>query len=69
MNWTENSLLFRAVLPGIYLKMNILIQFGTGIPKKLLPLIKMRLNKTKVKSVSKLLSDGFPIQNAMKQGA
>jgi hypothetical protein len=40
-----------------------------GIPKKLVRLIKMCLNETYSKvSISKLLSDKFPIQNGLKQG-
>jgi hypothetical protein len=46
---------------------NILLEFG--IPKKLVRLIKMCLNKTYSKvPVSKLLSGTFPIQNGLKQG-
>jgi sorting nexin-29 len=40
-----------------------------GIPKKLVRLIRMRLNETYSKvRVDKLLSDKFPIQNRLKQG-
>jgi hypothetical protein len=46
---------------------NILLEFG--VPKKLVRLIKMCLNKTYSKvRVGKLLSDKFPIQNGLKQG-
>jgi hypothetical protein len=46
---------------------NILLEFG--IPKKLVRLIKMCLNKTCSKDrTGKLLSDKFPIQNWLKQG-
>jgi hypothetical protein len=46
---------------------NILLEFG--IPKKLVRLIKMRLNETYSKvHVGKLLSDKFRIQNGLKQG-
>jgi hypothetical protein len=46
---------------------NILLEFG--IPKKLVGLIKMRLNEAYSKvRVGKLLSDKFPIQNGLKQG-
>jgi hypothetical protein len=46
---------------------NILLHFG--IPKKLVRLIKMRLNETYSKvRVGKLLSDKFHIQNGLKQG-
>jgi hypothetical protein len=46
---------------------NILLEFG--IPKKLVWLIKMCLNETYIKvRTGKLLSDGFPIQNGLKQG-
>jgi hypothetical protein len=46
---------------------NILLEFGAS--KKLVRLIKMCLNETYSKvSVSKLLSDKFPIQNGLKQG-
>jgi hypothetical protein len=47
---------------------NILLEYG--IPKKLVRLIKMRLNETYSKvCVGKLLSDKFPIQNGLKQDA
>jgi hypothetical protein len=46
---------------------NIVLEFG--IRKKLVSLIKMRLNETYIKvRVGKLLSDKFPIQNGLKQG-
>jgi hypothetical protein len=46
---------------------NILLE--VGVPKKLVRLIKMCLNKTYSKvCAGKLLSDKFPIQNGMKQG-
>jgi hypothetical protein len=46
---------------------NILLEFG--IPKKLVRLIKMCLNKTYSKvRTGKLLSDKFPVQNGLKQG-
>jgi hypothetical protein len=46
---------------------SILLEFG--IPKKLVRLIKMRLNETySTVRVGKLLSDKFPIQNGLKQG-
>jgi sorting nexin-29 len=46
---------------------NILLE--SGIPKKLVRLIKMCLNETYSKvRVGKLLSDTFPIQNGLKQG-
>jgi hypothetical protein len=46
---------------------NILLEFG--IPKKLVSLIKMRLNKTYSKvCVGKHLSHTIPIQNGLKQG-
>jgi hypothetical protein len=46
---------------------NSLLEFGT--PKKLVRLIKMRLNETYSKiRIGKLLSDKFPIQNGLKQG-
>jgi hypothetical protein len=46
---------------------NILLEFG--IPKKVVRLIKMCLNKTYSKvCVGKLLSDKFPLQNGLKQG-
>jgi sorting nexin-29 len=46
---------------------NILL--ATGIPKKLVRLIKMCLNETYSKiRVGKLLSDTFPIRNVLKQG-
>jgi hypothetical protein len=46
---------------------NILLEFG--VPKKLVRLIKMCLNKTYSKvRIGKLLSDKFPIQNGLKQG-
>jgi hypothetical protein len=46
---------------------NVLLEFG--VPKNLVRLIKMRLNKTYSKvHIGKLLSDKFPIQNWMKQG-
>jgi hypothetical protein len=46
---------------------SILLEFGT--PKKLVRLIKMRLNETYSKvRVGKLLFDKFPIQNGLKQG-
>jgi hypothetical protein len=42
--------------------------FESGIPKKLVRLIKMCLNETYSKvCVGKLLSDKFPIQNGLKQ--
>jgi hypothetical protein len=47
---------------------SILLEFG--IPKKLVRLIKMYLNEAYSKvCVGKLLSDKFPIQNGLKQGA
>jgi hypothetical protein len=46
---------------------NILIQFG--IPKKLIWLIRMRLNETySTVHTDKNFSDMFPIQNGLKQG-
>jgi hypothetical protein len=46
---------------------NILIEFG--IPRKLVGLIKMCLNKTySTVCLGKLQSDKFPIQNVLKQG-
>jgi hypothetical protein len=46
---------------------NILIEFG--IPTKLVRLIKMCLNETYSKvRIVKYLSDGFAIQNCLKQG-
>jgi hypothetical protein len=46
---------------------NILIEFG--VPMKLVRLIKMCLNETHRKvSIGKYLSNGFPIQNGLKQG-
>jgi sorting nexin-29 len=46
---------------------NILVE--SGIPKKLVRLIKMCLNEAYSKvHVGKLLSDKFPIQNGLKQG-
>jgi hypothetical protein len=46
---------------------NILIEFG--IPMKLVRLIKMCLNETYSKvCIDKRLSEGFPIQNGLKQG-
>jgi hypothetical protein len=46
---------------------NILLEFG--IPKKLVSLIKVCLNKTCSKvRIGKLLSDKFPVQNGLKQG-
>jgi sorting nexin-29 len=46
---------------------NILIE--TGVPMKLLRVIKKCLNKTYSKvSIGKHLSDKFPIQNGLKQG-
>jgi hypothetical protein len=46
---------------------NILLEFG--IPKKLVRLIKMCLNKTYSKiHVGRHLSHTFPIQNGLKQG-
>jgi hypothetical protein len=45
------------------------IQLEFNIPKKLVRLIKMCLNKTYSKvRIGKLLSDKFPIQNGLKQG-
>jgi hypothetical protein len=45
----------------------ILIEFG--VPRKLVRLIKMCLNKTYSKiRIGKYLSDAFPIQNGLKQG-
>jgi hypothetical protein len=46
---------------------NILVE--SGMPKKLVRLIKICLNETYSKvSIGKLLSDKFPIQNWLKQG-
>jgi hypothetical protein len=46
---------------------NILLE--SGIPKKLVRLIKICLNETYSKvSIGKLLPDKFPIQNGLKQG-
>jgi hypothetical protein len=46
---------------------NILIEFG--LPRKLVRLIKMRLNETYSKiRIGKHLSDAFPIKNGLKQG-
>jgi hypothetical protein len=46
---------------------NILLEFG--IPKKLVRPIKMSLNETySIVRVSKLFSDKFPTQTALKQG-
>jgi hypothetical protein len=46
---------------------NILIEFG--VPMKLVRLIKMCLNETYSKvRIGKHLSEGFPIQNGLKQG-
>jgi hypothetical protein len=46
---------------------NILLEFG--MPKKLVRLIKMCLNKTYSKVlIGKLLSDNIPIQNGLTQG-
>jgi hypothetical protein len=46
---------------------NILLEFG--LPKKLVRVIKMSLNKTYSKvRIGKLLSDKIPIQNGLKQG-
>jgi hypothetical protein len=47
---------------------NILIEFG--VPMKLVRLIKMCLNKMHSKAcIGKHMSDHFPIQNGLKQGA
>jgi hypothetical protein len=46
---------------------NILVE--SGMPKKLIRLIKMCLNETYSKvRIGKLLSDKFPIPNGFKQG-
>jgi hypothetical protein len=46
---------------------NILIQ--SGVPMKLIRLIKVCLNETYSKvRIGKHLSDNFPIQNGLKQG-
>jgi hypothetical protein len=46
---------------------NILVEFG--VPRKLVKLIKMRLNETYGKvCTGKHLSDNFPNQNGIKQG-
>jgi hypothetical protein len=46
---------------------NILLE--SGIPKRLVRLIKMCLNETSIEvRIGRLLSDKFPIQNGLKQG-
>jgi hypothetical protein len=46
---------------------NIMLEFG--VPKKLVRLIKMRLNQTYRKvRIGKLLPNKFPVQNGLKQG-
>jgi hypothetical protein len=59
---------FKKAYDSVEVLYNIFIEFG--IPMKLVRLIKMCLNETYSKiRIGKQLSDSFPIQNGLKQGA
>jgi hypothetical protein len=70
--WEKNGSTMRQYISYSYTSRKPMIQYiliESGVPMKLVTLIKMRLNETYDKvHIGKHLSESFPIQNGLKQG-